>query len=76
MTAVKIVLHNDEHDELELGPFSQGVVMETFNRDGRQVIKDVASSRLVAFYRFESYGWSERNGEKSYSKVFIHAAPA
>lgn len=70
-----VVLSNGEDDELELGPFNQGVVMD------EEEIIDIATDKVIAVNRSPSMDWvdwgvafNHDNTEyQSYSKVFIHA---
>jgi hypothetical protein len=82
--AVKVVLSNDEDDEIELGPFSQGVLF-----DSRGLV-DVASSSVVASragygWRVLRGAWSEESlnqaaiadaGEYGNLHVFAHWPPS
>lgn len=82
MNRTKIVLHNNDQDEIELGPFNQGVVIE-----GPNVI-DVASGDRVAFINtnekrvYLEAGWGRGNldrqtsPQRPYRQLFIHAVPA
>jgi hypothetical protein len=64
MTAVKVVLHNSEDDELELGPFNQGVVIE----NGEAI--DVATSEVVAICYDRDW---QTIAAGPYDKLFIQA---
>lgn len=71
MTAVKVVLSNGEGDELELGTFNQGVLVDGL------VIRDVASREAVAFIGDLTSKWHRVLPQtRGYDDAFIHAAPA
>jgi hypothetical protein len=76
----KVTFHNSEDDELELGPYPQGVVLEPSNTAlVRALLVDVATSKLIA--RLTPAGWSlalehrRSSPREAYRKVFIQETP-
>lgn len=80
MNPVVVTLWNSEDDELQIGPFSQGVVFEA--DDERIAVIDVATRKEIAEAPYMNPGWPmswRRIGPthrviKRYSSIFIHAA--
>jgi hypothetical protein len=68
MNPVKIVLSNDEHDEYELGMYSQGV---NFNicMVGKVDVVDVASGEIVCIQTEKGWQWGEHG---PYEDIFVH----
>jgi hypothetical protein len=69
MIAVKVVLHNSEDDELEFGPFNQGVVIE----NGEAI--DVATSEVVAICYDRDWQTTDQVGVGAgpFDRLFIQA---
>ena len=69
---IMVVLHNSENDELEMGPFNQGVVVELGHGS---VITSVADSHTIA-RRYSTGQWFAGGSDfKMYEKVFIQQVP-
>lgn len=70
MNPSKITLSNGDHDEYQLGIFTQGVVFE-FDLRGQVDVIDVASGDVVAIQDDEGWRWGREIGP--YSKLFVQS---
>lgn len=73
MARQKVVLagmDGDDSAELELGPFTQGLVFE----QGGELIVDVATGASVAQWIYAE-GWQARDAEEIYDRVFVQTYP-
>lgn len=79
MTPVKVVLSNGEGDEVELGPFNQGVVTQP-GVSATIMLFDVASSREIACVRDGGYWYRRDRGSASdewshaYKRCYVQSA--
>lgn len=77
MSAVRVVLSNGEDDELDLGVFNQGVVVQTID-DKTLSLVDVASSETICLWSDQMY-LSQRGpgffryGKGPYEQMFVQA---
>lgn len=68
MVPVRVVLSNGEGDELDLGTFSQGVVIDQFDD-----MIDVATSERISYkIAVGPVKWYAMGGSRGYLRIFVH----